>query len=413
MKACIINIGDELLIGQVTNFNASWIATQLNALGIEVVAINVVSDRQNEISAAIDKAAEKADLVMLTGGLGPTNDDITKNVLCAKFKLKLVFSNEVFRDIKKLFAQRKWKLSALNKKQAEVPRGSKVIRNKYGTAPGIWITCKNKIFIAVPGVPFEMKGMMSDTILPSLGKMVKGQIVVHKTILTQGIGESSLAEMISSWEVQLPSFIRLAYLPSPGLVRLRLSAYGKDRKMLNAEISRQTKKILPLISDIVFGYDDETLESLIGHELIERGKTLSLAESCTGGFIAHRITSVAGSSAYFKGSIVSYSNESKVNFLGVKQATLLKHGAVSEQTVIEMAANCRKKFHADYAIAVSGIAGPDGGTKDKPVGTVWIAVASAENISAYHFLFGNLRMVNIERAAVTALHLLLKEIRRR
>ncbi len=410
MKAFIINIGDELLIGQVTNFNASWMAEQLNIIGVDVVRINVISDKEDEILNALGEAEKNADVIVLTGGLGPTNDDITKETLCRFFNTHLVFDQATFDDISGFFKQRSVTVTETNRKQAEVPAGCKIIRNVSGTAPGLWFEKNGKIFVATPGVPYEMKTMMSTLILPLIEQRLSGDTIVHKTILTQGVGESFLADMIVDWENNLPENIRLAYLPSPGLVRLRLSARGADKAMLKRSIDEQVKKLQGIISQHIYGYDSETMEQIIGKLLIEQGKSVVTAESCTGGYIAHAITRIPGSSAYFKGSVVAYSNEIKEEFLGVQHETLVKYGAVSEETVKEMATNARIKLHADYAISISGIAGPDGGTEEKPVGLVWIAVASAENIIAQKFQFGNIRMVNIERASVTALNMLRKEI---
>jgi len=410
MKTIIINIGDELLIGQVTNFNASWMAEQLNKNGIEVIRINVISDTEIEIMNALKDAEKNADLIILTGGLGPTNDDITKETLCKYFNTHLIFDEDAFKNIESLFKNRGFAMTELNHKQAEVPANCKVISNSEGTAPGLWLEKNNKVFIATPGVPFEMKTMMSNFIIPMINERIGDDIIVHKTILTQGLGESFLAEKIAAWENQLPKNIRLAYLPSPGMVKLRLTVRGKERSKLNILIKDEIIKLKEIISENIFGYDDESLEQIIGRLLIEKGKTMVTAESCTGGFIAHTITKVHGSSRYFKGSVIAYSNEVKENILGVKNQTLIKFGAVSEETVKEMAKNVCKKLNADFSVAVSGIAGPDGGTDEKPVGLVWIAVASSKICKAQKFQFGNNRLVNIERATVTALNMLRKMI---
>jgi len=406
MKAIILNIGDELLIGQVTNFNASWMAEQLNKIGVDVIRINVISDREEEIVFALDEAMKSTDLILLTGGLGPTKDDITKNTLCNYFNTKLVFDENTYKNIEDLFKSRGFTMTETNRKQAEVPENCKVIMNTEGTAPGMWFEKDNRIIISTPGVPFELKAMMSNYILPEIESRMGEETIVHRTILTQGVGESFLADMISEWEDNLPSFIRLAYLPSPGLVRLRLTARGTDKNVLTNEIEKQIENLKKIIGEYIFGYDNETLEIIIGRLLTDRKKTVVTAESCTGGAIAQRITSIAGSSAYYKGSVIAYSNEVKENILSVKPETLASHGAVSEETVKEMASNVRVKLNADYSIAVSGIAGPDGGTAEKPVGLVWIAVSSANNTIAKKFQFGNNRLVNIDRAVVTALNLL-------
>ena len=410
MKAIIINIGDELLIGQVTNFNASWMAEQLNLIGVDVIRINVVSDTEKEILNALIDSEKNAELIILTGGLGPTNDDITSKTLCKYFNTHLVFHEETYKDIENMFKKRGFVMTELNRQQAEVPEGCLVIKNTEGTAPGLCFYKNGKIFIATPGVPFEMKTMMTNHINPLVMQKIGNETIVHKTVLTQGLGESFLAETIADWENNLPKQIRLAYLPSPGLVKLRLTARGNDKGVLNKLIDDEIVKLKEIIYENIFGYDNETLEQIIGTHLIEKKKTLVTAESCTGGAIAQRITSIAGSSAYFKGSVIAYSNEVKENILGVKSETLIKHGAVSEETVKEMADNVRIKLKADYAISVSGIAGPDGGTSEKSVGTVWIAVSSSVETIATKFQFGNNRLVNIERATVTALNMIRKMI---
>jgi nicotinamide-nucleotide amidase len=410
MKAIIINIGDELLIGQVTNFNASWMAEQLNSIGVDVIRINVISDTEAEIMNALKDAELVADVVLITGGLGPTNDDITKETLCKYFNTRLIFDENIFNDIAGFFKQRGFAVTETNRKQSEVPEGCIVIRNPQGTAPGLWLEKDEKIFVAMPGVPYEMKSIMTDSIIPMIEKRLTGNTIVHKTILTQGVGESFLADKIAGWENNLPIHIRLAYLPSPGIVKLRLTARGKNKKSLNKEIEEQVQKLHEIISENIYGYDPETIEQIIGKLLTVKRKTLATAESCTGGYIAHCITKIPGSSVYFKGSMIAYSNEIKENFLDIPMETLISHGAVSEQTVKEMAENIRRKFNVDYSIAVSGIAGPDGGTPEKPVGLVWIAVACADETILQKFQFGNNRMVNIERASVTALNMLRKII---
>lgn len=404
MKAIILNIGDELLIGQVVNTNASWMAEQLNNIGVDVIRINVIADKEDEIVFALDEALKAADLVLISGGLGPTNDDITKITLCNYFNTHLVFDESTYKEIEELFKNRGFVMTETNRQQAEVPANCKVIRNSEGTAPGMWFEKDNNIIISTPGVPFELKTMMSSFILPMIESRSGDETIVHRTILTQGVGESFLADMISDWENKLPSFIRLAYLPSPGLVRLRLTARGADKIFLTNEIEKQIENLKKIINEYIFGYDNETIEQIIGKLLVEQKKTLVTAESCTGGAIAQRITSVAGSSAYYKGSVIAYSNEVKENILSVKHETLFDHGAVSEETVKEMSVNARLKLNADYSIAVSGIAGPDGGTPQKPVGLVWIAVSSSTETIAKKFQFGNNRLVNIERASVTALN---------
>lgn len=409
MTAEIITIGDEILIGQIIDSNSAWMAQQLNFIGIKVKQITSVSDSETHITEALDAAIKRADIILMTGGLGPTNDDLTKPTLCKYFNTGLRFDETAYRDIEALFKQRGREVTPLNRMQAEVPQNCKTIYNKNGTAPGMWFEERGKIFVSLPGVPFEMKAMMTETVLPWLSGKFKLPPVIHRTILTQGIGESILADKIKEWESSLPSHIRLAYLPSVGMVRLRLSAVGEKEKMI-AEINSQIEKVLPLMDKYAFGFDDDTLQNRVGEELKKRNATLVTTESCTGGYVAHLITTVPGSSAYFKGGIVSYANEMKEEVLHVSADTLNKHGAVSEETVKEMAGHARKIFKTDYAIATSGIAGPDGGTPEKPVGTVWIAVATPEKIITRKLQLGNKRLHVIEVAAQSVLHLLLKEL---
>ena len=408
MKAMIINIGDELLIGQVTNFNASWMAANLNNVGIDVFRINIVSDTEDEILNALKEAETVADIILITGGLGPTNDDITKKCLCSFFNTSLVFDEETYSDIETIFKIRKYPMTTLNRMQAEILKGGKAIRNTEGTAPGLWYERNNKIFVATPGVPFEMKPMMTNYIIPMLEERMKGHVIAHKTILTQGIGESFLAEKIAGWEGALLPYMRLAYLPSPGLVRLRITARGENKMELQKQIMIQVERLVKIIPEYIFGYDNDTLEKIILNVFLKSKKTLSTAESCTGGAIAQRITSVPGSSSYFKGSVIAYANQIKEQMLGVSTETLQTFGAVSEETVKEMAQNVRKILKTDYAIAVSGIAGPEGGSEHKPVGLVYIAIADDTKVFVQKFYFGENRLVTIEKAVITSLNMLRK-----
>lgn len=409
MTAEIITIGDEILIGQIIDSNSAWMAQQLNFIGIKVNQITSVSDSEAHIMEALDAAIKRADIILMTGGLGPTNDDFTKPTLCKYFNTGLRFDETAYRDIEALFKQRGREVTPLNRMQAEVPENCKTIYNKNGTAPGMWFEERGKIFISLPGVPFEMKAMMTESVLPWLAGKFNLPPVIHRTILTQGIGESILADKIKDWENALPPDIKLAYLPSVGMVRLRLSAVVNKVRMMN-EINLQIERVLPVIDKYVFGFDDDTLQSRVGVELKKRNATLITTESCTGGYVAHLITSVPGSSAYFKGGIVSYSNELKEEVLHISAGTLKKYGAVSEETVKEMADNAKRIFKTDFAVATSGIAGPDGGTPDKPVGTVWIAVATPDKIITRKLQLGNKRLHIIEVASQSVLHLLLKEL---
>ena len=405
MLAEIITIGDELLIGQVIDTNSAWMAEQLNMVGIRVHQITSISDNEEHILTTLKEASGRAQLILITGGLGPTKDDITKHTLCKYFDTTLVFSEDTYKNVERLFAARGVAVTELNRLQAMVPANCQVIPNPNGTAPCMWFEKEGCIYVSMPGVPFEMKAIMEEEIIPRLLHKLN-QVIIHRTILTEGIGESMLASIIESWEDSLPSFIKLAYLPQPGIVRLRLTAYGTNRTELQDAINKAEKELYPYAGKYIFGFDDDTMESVIGRLLRNKGMTLSTAESCTGGNIAQLITSIAGSSDYFKGSVVAYANEIKEEFLGVHHQVLVEHGAVSEQTVIAMAEGIRKRFSTDYSIAVSGIAGPTGGTEEKPVGTTWIAVATPTETIARKFLFGDHRGRNIRKASVAALNML-------
>lgn len=412
MIADIINIGDELLIGQVINTNASWMAERLNSIGIRVRQITAISDSGDHIKNAIDEAFRFSDLVILTGGLGPTKDDITKHVLAEYYKSQLVVHEPTLEQVEQFFKLRGRTITELNRRQAEIPECCEPLSNSSGTAPGMWFEKEGKILISIPGVPFEMRALMEDHILPRLASRINGDVILHKTVLTQGVGESFLADLIEAWEDALPANIRLAYLPQPGIVRLRLTATGNDREMVEQSISQQLESLLKLIPGYVFGFDGDTLEGLIGKILINHTATICTAESCTGGYLAHMITRVPGSSDYFKGSVVAYSNELKTKLLGIDSVMIKKYGAVSREVVEAMAASARKLLNCTYALATSGIAGPAGGSDEKPVGTVWIAIAGPEGMNTKNFLFGNNRERNIHITALTALNMLRLEIRR-
>lgn len=407
MLAEIITIGDELLIGQVVDTNSAWMADQLNSIGIRVVQITSISDNRQHILTTLKEASDRADILLITGGLGPTKDDITKETLCEYFNTRLVFNQQAFDNVSRIFSLRGYPVTELNQLQAMVPENCQVLDNIHGTAPGMWFEKDGKIIISMPGVPFEMKSIVSDHVLPRLNGKSEN-VILHQTILTEGVGESFLAAKIESWENNLPSFIKLAYLPQPGIVRLRLTAIGPDSEMLKGALQKAEEELLPLAGEYIFGHNEETFPEIIGRLLKEKNQTLATAESCTGGQIAQMITSIPGSSDYFKGGIVAYSNEIKENLLGVQHLTLLDHGAVSEATVREMAKGARERLQADYAIAVSGVAGPAGGTPEKPVGTVWIAIATPSETIARKFLFGEHRGRNIQRASVSSLSLLRK-----
>ena len=406
MKAEIISIGDELLIGQVINTNASWMASELNKWGIPIVQITAISDNETAIISALDDAAGRANIILLTGGLGPTKDDITKHVLARYFNAKLIFHQETFEQVKQLFKSRNFKVTPVNKRQAEIPDNCIPLHNKNGTAPGMWFEKEGKVFVSMPGVPFEMKALITEQILPRLRDKFQIGSLFHKTIMTFGMGESMLAAKIEDIEAGLPGHIKLAYLPQPGIVRLRLSAAGPDKQKLENEINYYCDQIIKRVPKLVFGFDDISMEEVVGNLLLERKKTLATAESCTGGYLAHLITSIAGSSNYFKGSIISYSDEVKVSEIGVKLSDLEKYGAVSQQVVEQMAVGGREKLKTDYCLATSGIAGPDGGTEEKPVGTVWIALSTPEGVQSKLLHLGEHRGRNIRRSALSALNML-------
>jgi len=416
MRAEIITIGDEILIGQIVDTNSAFIATVLNQNGIAVKQISSVSDNREHIIKALDEAQERADLILITGGLGPTKDDITKKTLCDYFKTTMRFDEEAYQDVVNLFAAYGKEVTPINRKQAEVPEISTVIRNYKGTAPGMWFEVNGKIFVSMPGVPYEMKAMMTEQIIPKVKKQFQLPVIFHKTVLTQGIGESYLSELIADWEDSLATVnIKLAYLPSPGMVRLRLSTAGNNETILIKNVNKKIEELKLLIADYIYGYETygeekESLEQMIGRLLLNKKKTLSTAESCTGGFISHLITKVAGSSQFYIGSIISYSNEIKEHELGVSTSVLETDGAVSQPVVEQMAKAIREKYNTDYSIAASGIAGPSGGTEEKPVGTVWVAIATSDKIISEKFLFGNDRVRNIQKTANAALNMLRKEL---
>ncbi|MBX7093923.1 MAG: competence/damage-inducible protein A [Flavobacteriales bacterium] len=411
MQAEIISIGDELLIGQTINTNAAWMGERLNSAGFEVRKTVSIADKKDEIFSALNQSLQSAQIVLITGGLGPTKDDITKHALCEYFGTTLVRNEEVLHWIEEFFLKRGRVMLETNRQQADLPKDCQVLINKVGTASGMWFEKEGKIVVSMPGVPYEMKYLMEEEVMPRLLKHFNPEQILHRTILTQGIGESFLAEKIKDWENQLrKEGLSLAYLPSPGIVKLRITARGKDAEYLKQRIHFFEQELLPQIAEFHFGFEKENLEEIVGNMLREKKLWLSTAESCTGGFIAHKITSVSGSSDYFKGSIISYSNEIKINQLNVQEASLKNHGAVSQEVVEQMAAGVRLKLNTDYSVAVSGIAGPNGGSEEKPVGTVWIAVAGPKGVTSRKFLFENNRERNILRASLAALMMLRIEL---
>lgn len=408
MFAEIITVGDELLIGQVTDTNSAWMGRELNKVGIEVLRITSVRDRAEEITEAVDAAMKRADIVLMTGGLGPTKDDITKQTLCDYFHTRLVFNEEVFENVKRVLAGR-IPMNALNKSQAMVPEDCLVINNRVGSASVSWFERDGKVLVSMPGVPQEMTTVMSEEVIPRLRRKFRTDAIVHRTFTVQHYPESVLAEKLEPWEATLPDFMKLAYLPQPGLIRLRLTGRGQDKEEIEKLMAAESMKLEAILGEDVLDEEDAPVEVLLGELLSKKKLTLSTAESCTGGSIAARITSVAGSSAYFKGSVVAYSNEVKTSMLHVSAETLEKHGAVSEQTVIEMVKGAMNALETDCAVATSGIAGPGGGTKEKPVGTVWIAAAYKNEICTMKQETNRGREMNIERAGNNAL-LLLREL---
>lgn len=406
MNAALLTIGEEILIGQIIDTNSAWLGNELSLIGISVRNITSISDSSDDIKDAISQLLGKYDIVISTGGLGPTSDDITKNILCEYFNSELVLHEPTLELIRQIFTKRGLPLTELNAKQAEVPLVCEILLNPLGTAPGMWFKPNGKIFISLPGVPFEMKAIMEQTVLPRLKAMVGSRVIIHKTIHTFGLPESFLAQMLEQWELELPRDIKVAYLPSPTSIRLRLTSSGANRDIIERNIQEQINKLYTIIPDYIFGYDKDTMAEVVGHLLRERKETLTLAESCTGGTIAHLVTQVSGSSSYFLGGIVAYSNEVKINELRVPKELIEQFGAVSQQVVEAMAIGVRKKFMSDFSIATSGIAGPTGATTGKPVGTVWVAVTSRNKTVSQSFNFGSDRERNILRSSVTALNML-------
>jgi nicotinamide-nucleotide amidase len=413
VNASIITIGDELLIGQTIDTNSAWMAQELNKAGVWVkrrVAVGVVWD---DIWNALDEESTDSDIILITGGLGPTADDITKPLLCKYFGGKLVVNEDVLEHVKYLFAKvyrRPGPMLERNLKQAEVPDVCTVLHNARGTAPGMWFEKNGKIFVSMPGVPHEMKGLMINEVLPRIPKHFRLPIILHHTAFTMGTGESMIAEKIKDFENSLPEHIKLAYLPGYGMVKLRLTSKGDDNEIMEKELNEKFSELKELVSEWLVSDEDENLAMVVQKILKEKNKTIGTAESCTGGYIAHLITSNAGSSIGFKGSIVSYANDVKERILGVTDKTLRSVGAVSEETVIQMVKGAIEKLQVDFAVATSGIMGPDGGSEEKPVGTVWIAAGNKDKIETAKLAFRFDRARNIEMTAHAALNFLRKFI---
>ncbi|HRZ98139.1 MAG TPA: CinA family nicotinamide mononucleotide deamidase-related protein [Paludibacter sp.] len=409
VKVEIITIGDEILIGQIVDTNSAWMAVELNKAGFELAQITSVHDDAKHIIDSLELALTRADVVLFTGGIGPTKDDITKQTLSSYFGMSLIFSDEVYQNIERVLINRSRAVNELTRTQAFVPDGCTVIQNTVGTAPITWFEKEGKVIVSMPGVPNEMKHVMSTEIIPRLSQRFETPSIIHKNVIVQGYPESALAMKIADWENALPEDIHLAYLPNYGIIKLRLSGISDDPLPMEFSINQQIAGLTEILGDAIVAFDDVPVENMIGNLLAAKGMTLATAESCTGGHIAHKITSVSGSSDYFKGSVIAYSNEVKINVLNVTADDIEQYGAVSKEVVEQMAVNIRRLLKTDVAIATSGIAGPGGGTTEKPVGTVWISVCSGSEIVTKMFKFGNVRLQNIERTTQTAL-LMLKEI---
>ncbi|MFZ6052819.1 competence/damage-inducible protein A [Halocola ammonii] len=411
MQAEVITIGDEILIGQTVDTNSAWIAEQLNLIGVSIYQITSISDTREHILEALETASKRSNLVILTGGLGPTRDDITKVTLCEFFDTELEMNEDVLARITDYFERRKKKMLDSNVQQAMLPKSAQTILNVRGTASGMWFEKDGTVFISMPGVPYEMKGLMKDELLNKIAQHFDRPAIYHKTILTLGIGESFLVEKVKDWENSLDEAnVKIAYLPSPGRVKVRLSAYGDRIEDLEKRVEAKASEFENLAAEWIYGTNGDLLEEVVGELLRDSKSTLAAAESCTGGMVSHMITSVSGSSDYFLGSIVSYANEVKTGQLGVSEQSLKDHGAVSQPVVEQMALGVRKALGADYGVATSGIAGPSGGTPEKPVGTIWIAVASPQSVVSKCLHLGNSRSRNIEVTAYQVLDLLRKEL---
>jgi len=412
LKATIVTIGDEILIGQIIDTNSGYIAKALDRIGVQTHELLSISDNKQHILETFEKLQNKVDFVIITGGLGPTKDDITKHTFCEYFNDSLVINYEVQAHVIELIETvMKRPASQINKDQALVPSNCQVLFNKVGTAPGMWMKKENTVYISLPGVPYEMKYIVENEIIPKIVKEYERPYILHKTIMTYGQGESLVAERIENWENNLPEFIKLAYLPSPGRVRLRLTARGKDRGLLEATINNKVESLTKIIGDIIVGFDeDETIAVVLGRLLMQNKNTLAVAESCTGGKIAQELTAVVGASNYFRGGVVSYATETKVSILGVSEETIAQQSVVSGEVAKEMAIGVQKRMKSDYAIATTGNAGPDKGDADATIGTVFIAIATPSEVFVEEFNFGQPREKVIDRAVNKAFELLQKEI---
>lgn len=410
MKSTIITIGDEILIGQILDTNSRYISQALNRLGVVVAERTSIGDSAEQIVETLDRALAATDIVIITGGLGPTKDDITKHTLTRYFGSELVYNEQVGDFVRELLSRRGIAFNDLNRGQAMVPACCTVLHNAHGTAPGMWFERDGKVVVSLPGVPFEMVHLIDDIVVPMLRERFALKAIVHRTMITSGIAESILAERIAAWEDALPEVLHLAYLPAPNIVRLRLSAYEVDGESVAAMIDEQFERLKAIIPEAIVGFEDATVEQLVHNTLIAQGKTLSVAESCTGGNVAAKFTDMAGASAYFHAGVVSYSNEAKIDILGVSAEDLARYGAVSEAVAMQMAVGVRRAGQSDYGISTTGIAGPSGGSAEKPVGTVWIGISTPERTFAVMKNCGTDRGQIIQRATAYAIKMLYEEL---
>jgi nicotinamide-nucleotide amidase len=413
MLAEIITIGDEILIGQIVDTNSVFIAKELNKIGVSVYQITSVQDEREHILQALSEAKSRAQIIIVTGGLGPTKDDITKHTFCEYFNDTLERDENVLAHIEELFKKyiTTTSISEINRDQSLVLTKAEALHNAFGTAPGMWIKENETVYVSLPGVPFEMKSLITDAVIPKLVKEFKRPYILHKTLVTYGMGESAIAEKLEDWETHLPEYIKLAYLPNLGKVRLRLSAKGPDKELLAKSVDAEMEKLPALIGEIIYGFeDDETLEHVVAKLITSKGFTLATAESCTGGKIAEHITSIHGASAYFKGSVVSYATETKIDVLKIPKAVIDENSVVSEEVAKAMAENVRKLLKTDFAISTTGNAGPSKGDSDADVGTVYIGIATPKGVFAHHFMMGNHRERIVQKTVNKAFELLQKEL---
>ncbi|MEL7148125.1 MAG: competence/damage-inducible protein A, partial [Bacteroidota bacterium] len=405
--------GDEILYGQIVDTNSQWMSAALDTIGVKTVRKTTIGDIEEDILIAFEQAEKRADIVLITGGLGPTKDDLTKPCLAKYFDSEIAMHAQALEELTALFKRANRELTDINRGQAELPIKAEMVSNPIGTAAGMWFHERGTVFVSMPGVPFEMKKMMQDIVIPKIKATFETPTIYHRLIKTIGIGESWLAEIIEDWENNLPDHIGLAYLPSIGQVKLRLTAKGNNPLSLEEDINKEIEKVWPSIEKYVFGFDDTTIEAAIGELLKSRNLTISTAESCTGGYVAHQLTSVPGSSSYFKGSIIAYDNAVKTAHLSVPEEILEEHGAVSEETIRLMATNVRKQLNTDIGVATSGIAGPGGGTPEKPVGTIWIAYADEHRCITKKLSFSRTRELNIKYTTASVLNLIRIETNRK